>query len=98
MIRINEIKMPLGSTEQEVKIATAKALKIKENDIKSFTLARRSIDSRKKDNIILVYSVEIETDLDEEKIVAPFPQNKAFVTQKYEYTIPRRIREKDGHD
>ena len=68
MIRINEIKMPLGATEEEVKIATAKALKIKENDIKSFTLARRSIDSRKKDNIILVYSVEIETELDEEKI------------------------------
>lgn len=92
MIRINEIKMPLGATEEEVKIATAKALKIKENDIKAFTLARRSIDSRKKDNIILVYSVEIETDLDEEKVVAPFPPNKAFVTQKYEYTIPEAKR------
>ena len=33
MIRINEIKMPLGATEEDVKIATAKALKIKENDI-----------------------------------------------------------------
>ena len=46
MIRTNEIKMPLGATEEEVKIATAKALKIKENDIKSFTLARRSIDRK----------------------------------------------------
>ena len=27
MIRINEIKMPLGATEDEVKIATAKVLK-----------------------------------------------------------------------
>ena len=63
MIRINEIKMPLGCTEEEVKQATAKALKIKESDIKAFSLARRSIDSRKKDNIILVYSAEIETDL-----------------------------------
>ena len=84
MIRINEIKMPLGCTDEEVKQATAKALKIKESDIKSFSLARRSIDSRKKDNIILVYSAEIETDLDEESVVAPFPQSKAFVTKKYE--------------
>ena len=41
MIRLNELKMPLGATEQEVKIAAAKALKIKEQDIKEFTLARR---------------------------------------------------------
>lgn len=89
MIRINEIKMPLGATEQEVKLAAAKALKIKESDIKSFSLARRSIDSRKKDNINLVYSADIETELNEEKVVAPFPPNKAFVTKKYEYTPPQ---------
>ncbi len=88
MIRLNELKMPLGATEQEVKIAAAKALKIKEQDIKDFTLARRSIDSRKKDNIILVYSVEIETDLSEEKIIAGFAPNKAMITQRYNYEVP----------
>ncbi len=88
MIRLNELKMPLGATEQEVKIAAAKALKIKEQDIKEFTLARRSIDSRKKDNIILVYSVELETDLNEEKIIAGFAPNKAMITQKYNYEVP----------
>lgn len=88
MIRLNELKMPLGATEQEVKIAAARALKIKEQDIKDFSLARRSIDSRKKDNIILVYSVEIETDLNEEKIIAGFAPNKAMITQKYNYEIP----------
>ena len=93
MIRINEIKMPLGSTDEEVKKSAAKALKIQEADIKSFSLARRSIDSRKKDNIILVYSVDIETDLDEEKIVSPFPPNKAFVSKRYEYILPEAQRE-----
>ena len=92
MIRINEIKMPLGATEEEVKSAAAKALKIKESDIRNFSLARRSVDSRKKDNIILVFSAEFETDLDEEKIVAPFPPNKAFVTKKYEYILPEAKR------
>ena len=32
MIRVNEIKMPLGTCENEVKTATAKALKIRESD------------------------------------------------------------------
>ena len=92
MIRLNEIKMPLGATEEEVKIAAAKALKIKESSIKEFTLARRSIDSRKKDNIILVYSVDLETDLNEESVVAAFPKNKAFVTKKYAYELPEAKR------
>ena len=81
MIRLNELKMPLGATEEEVKKAACKTLKIKEADVKSFSLARRSIDSRKKDNIFLVYSVDIETDLNEENIVAPFPTNKAMLTE-----------------
>ncbi|MBO5066377.1 MAG: hypothetical protein J6D06_09715 [Clostridia bacterium] len=92
MIRLNEIKMPLGATEQEVKLAAAKALKIKESNIKEFSLARRSIDSRKKDNIILVYSVDLETDLNEESVVASFPPNKAFVTEKYCYELPEAKR------
>ncbi len=92
MIRLNEIKMPLGATEHEVKLAAAKALKIKESNIKEFSLARRSIDSRKKDNIILVYSVDLETDLNEESVVASFPQNKAFVTKKYAYELPEAKR------
>ncbi len=95
MIRLNELKMPLGATEQEVKLAAAKVLKIKEKDIKSFSLARRSIDSRKKDNIILVYSVDIETELNEEKIVAGFLPNKAMITQPYSYEAPEAKRNFD---
>lgn len=92
MIRLNELKMPLGATETEVKSAAAKVLKIDQQNIKSFSLARRSIDSRKKDNIILVYSVEIETDLNEEKIIGGFPPNKASITEKYEYKVPEAKR------
>ncbi len=92
MIRLNEIKMPLGCTDDDVKKAAAKTLRIKDSDIKSFSLSRRSIDSRKKDNIQLVYSVDIETDLNEENIIKKFPPNKAFLTKKYIYDPiePRR--------
>ncbi len=92
MIRLNEIKMPLGSSDDEVKEAAAKLLNIKTDDIKDFSLARRSIDSRKKDNIFLVYSANIETDLNEEKIVSRFLPQKAFVTEKYEYALPENER------
>ncbi len=92
MIRLNEIKMPLGATELEVKKEVSKILKINECDIKEFSLARRSIDSRKKDNIFLVYSANVETDLNEENLIAGFLPNKAFITQKYEYILPENKR------
>lgn len=92
MIRLNEIKMPLGTTELEVRKEVSKILKIKESNIKDFSLARRSIDSRKKDNIFLVYSANIETDLNEENVIAGFLPNKAFITQKYEYVLPENKR------
>ena len=76
MIRLNEIKMPLGTTEQEVKTAAAKVLRIKESDIKSFSLARRSIDSRKKSDIKLIYSVEIELILTKKILLQAFPQTR----------------------
>ncbi len=88
MIRLNEIKMKLGSTDAELKTAAAKALRINEAEITDFAVAKRSIDSRDRDNIILVYSVEIETTLDEEKIVSRFAPNKAFVTKRYHYDMP----------
>ena len=37
MIRLNEIKMPLGCTDDEIKSAAAKTLRIKESNIKSFS-------------------------------------------------------------
>ena len=84
--------MPLGTTEEEVKKAAARVLKIKESDIKSFSLARRSIDSRKKSDIKLIYSVEIETELNEESIIASFPSNKAVITERYNYEVPEAKR------
>ncbi len=85
MIRLNEIKMPLGATEEDVKKSAAKTLKIKVSDITDFSLFKRSIDSRKKNNIQLVYAVDIETDLNEENIVKRFAPGKAFITEKYVY-------------
>ncbi len=88
MIRLNEIKLSLSATDEDVKAEAARELHIKPDDIKGFSVARRSIDSRKKDNIFLVFSVDLETDLDEESVIASFPKNKAFITQKYEYKLP----------
>ena len=49
MIRISELKLGLDSDRQDLYEAAAAALKLPVSRIRMLTIARRSIDSRKKD-------------------------------------------------
>lgn len=48
MIRVNEIKIPLGRGTDDLKYSAAKALRIRENRIRELRIAKRSVDSRKR--------------------------------------------------
>ena len=54
MIKINEIKLPLDSNESALRTAAAKALRCKEDKIKSLQITKKAVDSRKKDNIYYI--------------------------------------------
>ena len=58
MIRVNELKLPIESTMEDVKIAAARVMKISPSDITELSLFRRSIDSRKGE-LKFVYSVDV---------------------------------------
>ena len=66
MIRINNIKMPVKHSENDLKKTVYKLYKINENEIKSFEIAGQAIDARKKDNVVFVYAVDISFKFDEE--------------------------------
>ena len=48
MIRINEVKQSLDATKEDLFKACKKILRIDDEQIKSITIARQSVDSRKK--------------------------------------------------
>ena len=50
MIRINEIKLPLESNNEDVLAAAAKALRCPKRKIASMQIVKKSLDSRKKEN------------------------------------------------
>ncbi len=60
MLRIQQIKLPVDHEEGELKAKIASTLKITEDKIKSVEIFRKSIDARKKDNILFIYTVDIE--------------------------------------
>ncbi|MCR4924753.1 MAG: hypothetical protein K5917_00530 [Clostridiales bacterium] len=96
MIRVNEIKLSLDATMADIKKATAKALKINESKIKNFSIYKKSIDSRKKEeNIFFIFSVDVEVDGDEQEIVSKFEPSKAAVVEPFSYTMPEVIYKSD---
>lgn len=92
MIRINEIKMSLEATEQDLLACVAKELKCSEKQIQSMKIARKSLDSRKKDNLYFVYSVDVTVASDEEKLIAKSRSKKATIIEPFVYTMPENKR------
>lgn len=88
MIRINEIRQELEGTADDLKAKCATILKIKKEQIESFSVARKSIDSRKKDDIFFSYAVDVSVVGDEERIIKRINSNKVSLTKEYVYEMP----------
>ncbi len=60
MLRLTEIRLPLDHPEDDLKTAILKRLGIAAPDLLGYTLFRRGYDARKRNAIILVYTVDVE--------------------------------------
>ena len=59
MIRISQLKMPLGHTRKDLLLKAAKELRIQPEMIKEVELIKQSVDARKKPEIHYSYIVDI---------------------------------------
>ena len=59
MIRINDIYMPLGFTDDMLKNRAAKAIGVKPDDISELRLAKKSVAARKKNDVHFTVSAEL---------------------------------------
>jgi uncharacterized FAD-dependent dehydrogenase len=61
MLRITELKLPLSHREEELPAAVLARLGISATDLAGYTVFRRGYDARKRGNILLVYTLDIDT-------------------------------------
>lgn len=92
MIRINEIRLSLDEEESLLADKAAKILKINKKYIDSYTIYKKSIDARKKDDVHFTYSVDVIITLDEEQIVSKCKSNKVQLVKPYKYEMPANNR------
>jgi uncharacterized FAD-dependent dehydrogenase len=60
MLRVTELKLPLGHPPEALPAALAERLKAGPGEIVSFKVARRANDARKRSAILMVYSVDVD--------------------------------------
>ena len=59
MLRITQLKLPVGHTEEQLRKKLLKTVHIKESGLKEYTIKKRSLDARKKPELYYVYTVDL---------------------------------------
>ncbi|MDO4419573.1 MAG: FAD-binding protein [Ruminococcus sp.] len=94
MIKVNNLKLPVGYEANDVKLAIMKSLKLNEQSIESFRLHRVSIDARKKDNIYYNATATVKLRVNEDKIIGKFSNAESFAPYRYNFTATKELNER----
>ena len=88
MILVRNLRLDIGQNEDKLKAKAARELRVPAWAIKSFKITKRSLDSRKKNDIHWLYSVALETD-NEAKLLAKNKSKNIAEYEETEYPVPR---------
>ena len=84
MIKINQLKLSIEHSKESLEDKIAKTLKIPKEQILHYEIAKRSIDARKKNEILYIYSIEVEV-TNEKKIIDRCKNQNVVLTKKTVY-------------
>ena len=88
MIRIREISLPPQHDVHQLVVEAARLLKLSPSAIRKLTIARRSVDARKKPDVRIVYTVDVFVEGNEEKIVKKSGCKRAQILKTACYQPP----------
>ena len=69
MLRLTNVKLPLDHQPEELEQAILKLLQITAEQLTSFSVFKRGYDARKKSNIILMYTLDVDTSCNEQLLL-----------------------------
>ena len=87
MLRIQNIPLPLGGGEAQLKKKAARVLCVKPGAITGLSLSRQSIDARKKSDVHYVCTVDVSV-ADEGKVMARCRDKNVSLHQSVPYVFP----------
>jgi len=75
MIRISNLQLPLDHNDQALNLAILARLSIQADDLLDYVVHRRGYDARKKSNIVLIYTLDVNTNQNE-RLLATFADDQ----------------------
>lgn len=89
MIRINQLKLELDKPETKLKDIIRKHLKLNPNHEFEYEIIKKSIDARKKEQLMYVFSVDvIPKNFSEKEILKRIHNNNIMLTNREFYSFP----------
>lgn len=88
MIRINQVKLPIHHTREQLEQKIERILKLPKGQPYSYEIARRSIDARKKPELSYVYAIDV-TSAQEAKILQKNKDKNVTLLVKKKYQVPQ---------
>lgn len=90
MIQISQLKLKLNHTQEDLTKAVQKALKFS-NPVTNYTIVKKSVDARKKDDIKIIYAVKIKLEQEEKLVKRANSVNIILVNDKtYKFPVTGR--------
>lgn len=88
MIRINQLKLPVDHTEADLKKKAARMMRIPEEKILSLTPVRQSLDARKKNELLYIYSLNAAVSGKESAVVKNAKNVNVLFDKEKAYRFP----------
>lgn len=86
MIRVNGLRLELGFTQEDLRAAVGKKLRLPERALLEVKLAKKSVDARKKEDVHFVCGADVTIDGDEDRVLRRV--NGAQPVKSYRYELP----------
>ncbi len=69
MLRLNELKLPIAHTADDLRAAVLARLDIPDSALLEISVFRRGVDARRRDAIVFIYTLDVSTTVDAELLV-----------------------------
>ena len=89
MIRIRDISMAPSHNVDQLVFEAAQLLRISASKVRSLTIVRRSVDARKKPDVRIIYTVDVEVAGSEQKILRASGCKRAALAKTEYYRVPK---------
>jgi len=91
MIQIQNIKLSPDSGASSLRKKACRMLKISDSNIRSFSITQKSIDARKKDDVLFVYTIALSLHSDEADVLSHSGcKNASIIATPEVYSVTKR--------